>query len=537
MLGNLSPKRGISAEDVLLGSVVITKKNKRGLVKYRGTPAGKKGVWLGLELDEVGIHSGAVGGVTYYECREGSGVFVNEVLKVVRGPPAAPTSSKVASPPSAAARRGSVERVRHVSSPQGSRNGGAGVTSAAGGKQMLSKRGSMSSQRSMRGSAMADGRRRTSVTDSERGAPAHYQQPLRRTSVSSVTSSRVAAAAAAHAATPGSPVGSSSARQRSGDSSSRAASQTNSHLRHGNMRPPPPPTQEQQRVAAAAVRRQPQEHQRHASGSGGSGGERVQGVLETNKALIKRMGAACDGSDGDGDSEASAAADAPAEHRRAPPPPAAAAAPGGDAARASGAAAATAGGGRRRSSVLDALNAGDAEANKWVLDTAARALAEDPECSLSVAVRTIARETAAEAVQVGVGHAVKSRVEEYLSRGAELHKGHVAALEGRVSEGLAAVAQRLADVERLVEQQQQQRSEGGGGGGAGRSAEAEGEVEALKQLLRHAYALAMESEALMAKEREEHAAAVDGLIQQLRGDDLKFGAALPPAHPTSAAGS
>ena len=72
-----------SAPDLEPGQCVMVGASSpaRGTIRYVGAVAFAEGEWVGVEMDDEGVggagrHDGRVGGLEYFACRPGRGVFV-----------------------------------------------------------------------------------------------------------------------------------------------------------------------------------------------------------------------------------------------------------------------------------------------------------------------------------------------------------------------------------------------------------------------------------------------------------------------------
>ncbi len=64
-------------EGVKVGMRCEVRGDWRGVVQYVGSVQGKKGIWVGVELDEpLGKNDGSVGGIKYFEAKNKYGLFV-----------------------------------------------------------------------------------------------------------------------------------------------------------------------------------------------------------------------------------------------------------------------------------------------------------------------------------------------------------------------------------------------------------------------------------------------------------------------------
>lgn len=72
--------------------VALLDNTKAGVLRFMGPTAFKDGVWAGIEVDDIydGKHDGVVGGVRYFHCAPGKGIFV-PLDKIYVISPATPT--------------------------------------------------------------------------------------------------------------------------------------------------------------------------------------------------------------------------------------------------------------------------------------------------------------------------------------------------------------------------------------------------------------------------------------------------------------
>lgn len=68
-----------SPSAVSVGSQVRVDNKYAGFCRFKGSVQGRKGVWLGLEMDDtVGDNDGSLDGVSYFKTHDGQGMFIRE---------------------------------------------------------------------------------------------------------------------------------------------------------------------------------------------------------------------------------------------------------------------------------------------------------------------------------------------------------------------------------------------------------------------------------------------------------------------------